>query len=117
MSTTPAPPTLTLPRYHVWVAPEPDADPAYVGVVTVRNVDQLTAETQSKALGIRIKEQPFHLTNLWLWAALVRTGQTSEKFHALVKVMEYRPINDDAPELEGVDDEDPTGGAQPHSTG
>lgn len=109
-------PTLTRPRYHVWLAEDPEADPTYVGVVTVRNVDQLTAETQAKGLGIRIKEQPFHLTNLWLWAALVRTGQTTARFPELVKQMEYRPVEDDAAELEGEDDQDPTVGAQGPNT-
>lgn len=116
MTTDPTPPRLTLPRYHVWLATEPAADPAYVGVVTVRNIDQLTAETQSKGLGIRLKEQPFHLTNLWLWAALTRQGLTTDRFHALVQHMEYRPVDDT--ELEGgEDDEDPTDGAETLNTG
>ncbi len=115
--TNPTPPTLNLPRYHVWMLdPEGSADPRYVGIITVRNVDQLTAESQAKALSIRPKEQPWHLTNLWIWAAMVREGHTSERFHALVKMMEWQPIKDSELEEE-VDDEDPTVGAEDHSIG
>jgi hypothetical protein len=112
--TTAPPPTLSRPQYHVWMTPDLtpdlDADPPYVGVVTIRNVDQLTAETQAKALNIKLTDN-FHLTNLWIWAAMVREEQTTARFHDFIKRMEYRPVDKDQPA-----EPDPTFGGQAPST-
>lgn len=110
MTASPAP---IRPRYNVWLAPADDLDapPEYVGEVEVRNVDQLTAETQAKALGIN-RDQLFHLTNLWIWAAMVRTGQTADKFHPFTRRVEYVPVDDKGAEPA----EDPTNGAPGPST-
>lgn len=96
MTDTPPPP-LKRPRFHVYLTPaeDPEGDPEYVGMVTVTNQDQLTAESQAKGLGIRAKDEPFHLTNLWIWCAMVRRGDTSDKFRPFTKVMEYRPVDDE----------------------
>lgn len=104
MTTTPA---LSRPSFHVWMGTDPDDDaPEYVGVVTVTNADQLTAETQAKGLGIPDpRATPFRLTNLWLWAAMVRKGLTADKFQPFTQRLEYRPVEEEeAPE-------DPTDGA------
>ncbi len=95
MTTITTPPTLERPSYHVWMASEPGGDPVYHGVVTILNADQLTAETQAKGLGIKPQEQPFHLTNLWIWAAMVRTNATTERFRPFTQLVEYRPVKDD----------------------
>lgn len=110
-----APPKLDRPAFHVWVGTDPDdAAPEYVGVVTITNADQLTAETQAKGLGLRdIKAAPMHYTNLWIWAAMVRRQLTADKFQVFTKRMEYRPVKEqeDSPGAE-----DPTDGGQGLST-
>lgn len=108
------PPALDRPMFHVWIGEGPD-DPApdYVGVVTVTNADQLMAETQAKAVGIRDpKSSPFHLTNLWLWCAMVRREMTSDKFKPFTARVEYRPVT----EQEDAQGEGPTDGAQGPNT-
>lgn len=108
-----APPDLDRPAYHVWIGEGPeDEAPTYVGLVTVTNADQLTAETQSRALGLHdMKAQPLHFTALWIWAACVRRGITTSKFRPFCQVMDYRPV--DKPK---ADPEGPTDGAQGPST-
>jgi hypothetical protein len=118
---SPDAPTFTRPRFHVWMLP-PDTDPAdaddtdpeYVGVVTITNQDQLMAETQAKGLGVS-RESAFHLTNLWLWAAMVRRKRTEDKFRTFTARMEYRPVDDDTEA--GEDTEDPSRTAQGPNTG
>lgn len=116
------PPTLDRPRFHVWMTPEgqdPNAtEPEYVGEVTILNQDQLTAETQGRANGVPdAKAAPFHLTNLWIWAAMVRLDLTRDKFPVFVRRMEYRPVEaDTAPEDLEADDLDPTTTAGAPST-
>ena len=115
MTTTPDAPRLDRPRFHVWVGEGPDDDaPAYVGAVTITNADQLTAEIQARGLGLQdMKGTPFHTTNLWIWAAMVRKGLTSDKFKPFTARMEYRPVDEDD-QLEP--DADPTNGAPGPST-
>jgi hypothetical protein len=50
--------------------------------VVVLTVDQLRAELEAGQLGLPLAfdAAPTHHTALWLWAALVRTGVTDEKF-------------------------------------
>lgn len=112
---TDTPPPLPRLKFHVWLSPDddPNATPDYFGVVEVRNVDQLTAETQAKGLGINQKEDQFHLTNLWIWAAMVRTEDTRARFPQFVKLMEYRPV--EKPKA-GEDDPDPSTTDQVPST-
>lgn len=103
-------PALDRPRFHVWMGEDPeDPAPDYVGVVTITNADQLTAETQAKGLGIDAKAHPFRLTNLWLWCAMVRRGLTSDKFPVFTNRCEYRPL--EADQAEAASAEDPTVGA------
>ena len=106
-------PALDRPRFHVWIGEDPeDEAPEYMGVVTVTNADQLTAETQARGLGLHnLRDTPFHLTNLWLWAAAVRRGLTTDKFKPFTARLEYRPVED-----EGEDQADPTHGAPGPST-
>lgn len=115
MTTTDNTPALDRPAFHVWIGEDPDDDhPDYVGVVTVTNADQLTAETQAKGLGIRDpRSTPFHLTNLWLWAACVRRGLTEDRFQVFTNRLEYRPVEDQ----EEAEAEGPTDGAQGPNTG
>lgn len=77
------PHTIKRPAFWVLIAPEgtdPDTitdDEATTMHVVVNSQDQLRAELEAPAAGLRkIKDQPFHLTALWLWAAMARTGQT-----------------------------------------
>jgi len=101
MTTTPppTPPLLSRPTFHVWLVADdqdPDTtDPAYVGLVAVTNQDQLVAELQARKVGVpNVRETPFHLTNLWLWAACVRRGLTSARFQEFARRMEYQPTKD-----------------------
>lgn len=96
---------MDLPRYHVWLADD-DGEHRYVGEVTIRNVDQLTAETQAKAVNVNMRTQPFHLTNLWLWAACVRLEETDLRFRPFTERLEWTKVGEDG---EGeVPEVDPT---------
>jgi hypothetical protein len=83
------PPTLSRPTYHVWIAPAdtdhdtlPESELVY-RLVRVSAGDQLRAELEAKRLHLgSAKDSPMHLTVLWLWAALVRTGGFDGTFAA-----------------------------------
>jgi hypothetical protein len=100
-------------RFHVWLTPHEDGptgpgEPVYQGVVDVRNVDQLRAENAARSVGVtRIKDQPFHLTNLWIWQACIRLGLTDDRFDVFTSRLDYDPIKADQED----DDQDPT---RPH---
>jgi hypothetical protein len=117
MTTDTPPPAkaLDLPRYHVWLAEE-DQDHRYVGVVTVRNVDQLTAEKQAKPLRIDVQTEGFHLTNLWIWAACIRLEETTLKFKPFTEALEWSKVKDDE-DQEAEEGVDPTTTGQGVSTG
>lgn len=78
MTETRTPPKLHRPAFHVWMLPE--EDPTYHHV-TINHADQLRAELESKSQGLgKPQDTPMHLTALWLWAALVRTGRYEQNF-------------------------------------
>ena len=88
MTETRTPPKLTRPAFHVWLLPEnvdedqADAQAVYHHVI-VNHADQLRAELQARQEGLtKPQDTPMHLTSLWLWAAMVRTGAYSDKFRA-----------------------------------
>jgi hypothetical protein len=78
MTTTPH---LKRPAYHVWLAPEgidPDTaadDELAHHHVVVHHADQLRAELEAAKLKLDARKHPMHVSSLWLWAALVRTGR------------------------------------------
>lgn len=113
-------PKLDRPRFHVYLVPDgadPDtADPEYVAAVTITNRDQLVAENQSRANGVDARNQPFHVTNLWIWAACVRLGLTADKFQPFTRRLEYAPIKPDAMDPAG-DEPDPTLPDPDHNSG
>lgn len=115
MPNTPPPPTLDRPTFHVWYGSDPsDPEPEYRGVVAITNADQLTAEVQGRSKGLTdMKSQPMRVTNLWLWAAMVRMGWTEDRFDVFTNRVEYRPVKDteEAPDPEG-----PTVGAEGPNT-
>jgi hypothetical protein len=90
---TRTPPKLTRPTYHVWMLPEhgQDSDTELTDdqlaeqleyqYVVVNHADQLRAELEAKRQGLgKPQDTPMHLTSLWLWASLVRTGRYDGKF-------------------------------------
>lgn len=93
-------PTIKRPAFWVLLAP-PDTDPATITDddaatvhVLVTAGDQLRAELEAGQLGLREagRHTPFHLTALWLWAALVRTGEVSYKFPEFKqRLLAYEP--------------------------
>jgi hypothetical protein len=87
--------------------PETIPDPIYVGVVTITHGDQLRAELEGKRHGLEsMKDAPLHYTTIWVWAAMVRTGDYADKFGAFKAhgLAELQPV-----EQEGGDQEaDPT---------
>lgn len=111
--------------YHVWLAPAelPDGvtdalelpdDALEYHHVLVGNGDQLRAELEANQLRIKPVDNPMHLTNLWLWAALVRTGVVDSKFRdfkASGRLVNYDPDRDrDQPHTDPdaeLDDLDP----------
>lgn len=104
--------SLKRPEFHVWLTPAdtPDADieDHYLGVIQVTNQDQLVGEVQARPNGItKPGDQPFAMTNLWLWAALVRLGHTAEKYQAVSQRLEYRPLDKSEKEA-GEAEADPT---------
>lgn len=77
------PPKIKRLSYHVWMAPadtpaaELDAltdDELHYHHVVVSNGDQLRAELEGNKLKVGGRDNPMHMTNLWLWAAMARTG-------------------------------------------
>jgi hypothetical protein len=103
-------------EFHVWIAPELGAEPEYVGEIPILNQDQLRAELEGPRHGLtNLREQPFHLTNLWIWAACVRLKLTELRFQDFKMVMEYDK-EDDQPGADAADEPDPTSGARDHST-
>jgi hypothetical protein len=109
------PPTLKRPAYHVWVVPDgadPDTvedDALELHHVIVNHGDQLRAELEANKLGLAKAgtATPMHLTALWIWAALVRTGRFDDKFQAFKsRCIAYDPDRDrDQPHTD--DDADP----------
>lgn len=70
---------LTAITYRVYMDPEDQTDALAEPVVydvEVRPVDQLKAELEGKRIGVTLDDK-MHLTYLWAWAAMVRTGQVS----------------------------------------
>lgn len=82
------PPTLKRPAYHVWLAPDgvnPDdvpVDDLEYHHVLVHHADQLKAELEAGKVGLAKggTGTPMHLTALWIWANLTRTGRFTGKF-------------------------------------
>lgn len=94
-------------QFHVWITPHDDLDgePVYQGIVEVRNQDQLVAENQARSAGVpNVKAAPFHLTNLWIWAACVRLGLTEDKFQVFTHRLDYDAVKD----AQGDPEPDPT---------
>lgn len=57
-------------RFNVYLSGRDE--PVYVEVT---HQDQLRAETAMAATGTDYRMHPLHLTDAWLWAALLRTGE------------------------------------------
>lgn len=107
------PPSIKRPAYHVWVAPEgvdPDTatdDQLDYHHVVIHSADQLRAELEAKRHGIDQRANPMHVTVLWLWAAMVRTGDYADKFAAFkTACVSYDP-DTDRPGPHTKDDADP----------
>jgi hypothetical protein len=79
MTTTPK---LTPERFHVYLSdPEaPEADPEG-HTITVVWADQLRGELEGSKRRITSK-MPMHLATVWVWAAMVRLGLTSDRYEA-----------------------------------
>lgn len=112
MTTTP--PQLRRPQFHVWMHPDTDepteVEAVYHGIVTIRHSDQLRAELESAKLGLPSpKVAPMMLTTVWVWAAMVRTGDYKDRFPKFrhEDLAELQPVDRDDDEQEG-DAEDPT---------
>lgn len=97
------PPTMKRLAYHVWLAPEGhDGDPLALPDdqleyhhVLVGNADQLRAELEAGRLKLKQQDNPMHLTNLWLWSALVRTKVVNVKFQEFKsRLVSYDPDKD-----------------------
>lgn len=99
----PPTPVLKRPAFHAWLAPEgtdpatdvPDDQLAYHHVV-IHHADQLRAELEmSKAGFSNPTKAPMHMSAMWLWAALTRTGRypgTWQSFKA--ELVAYEPDKD-----------------------
>lgn len=117
------PPKMKRLAYHAWLAPEGhEGDPLELPedqleyhYVLIGNGDQLRAELEANQLRLKARENPMHLTNLWLWAALVRMGVVDLKFQAFkARLVSYdpdtsrdQPHTDPDADLDGLDP-DPT---------
>lgn len=77
-------PRIKRPSFYVLMAPE-GSDPNTVTDdectthhVLVHGGDQLRAELEAGKQGIKSpKDAPMHITMMWLWAAMARTGATT----------------------------------------
>jgi hypothetical protein len=102
--TTPTP-HLKRPAYHAWVAPEgtdPDTatdDQLEYHHIVVHHADQLRAELEASKQRLDPRKHPMHLSSLWLWAALVRTGRFDAGYPEFKRALiAYDPDQDrDAP--------------------
>lgn len=94
-----AAPLLKRPIYHVWLERD-GAEPDYHRVV-VNGTDQLRAELEGRKLGlVKLEQAPMHLTALWLWASLTRTGSIDLAFPAFRDaLLSFDPAKDDDGEL------------------
>lgn len=111
--TTTTPPQLKRLAYHAWVAPEgidpdtaDDQELEYFHVV-VTNADQLRAERESARLKLDPRRSPMHLTNLWMWCSMVRTGRYSGSFEEWkTALVSYDPDRDrDSPHTDDLEDQ------------
>lgn len=100
--TNPTPPKLHRRTYWVWMnTPATDTEPAGVAEavpVEVRYADQLRGELEVAKQGLSMANAPMHVATVWIWCAMVRTGQYGDKFLAFK--------NTDLAELEPVADPD-----------
>ncbi len=111
------PPTLKRPAYYVWINPTDDDDPPDDALechhVVVHHADQLRAELEAGKQGLAKggTGTPMHLTALWLWANLTRTGRYGGSFREFkTDCVAYDPDTDrDEPHTDpdpGTDDLD-----------
>lgn len=99
-----SPPPLKPERFHVYLS-DPDGDPEAepeAHTVTVIWADQLRGELEGAKRGISSK-RPMHLATLWVWAALVRTGATTDRYDTFVP--RVLAIVDDKGEASTADDD------------
>lgn len=112
MTTSPTPPKLRRLRFHVWTAPE-GTDPADIddaaadyALVLVTHADQLRAEVMASQRNVDMRRQPMALTSLWLWCAMARAGQATDKYDTFRnRLLSYDPV-DDPTELDDDEDSD-----------
>lgn len=113
MTTTPTP-VLKRPAYHAWIAPEGiDPDTAtdeqleYHHVV-VNHADQLRAELEANRHKLDARKHPMHVSSLWLWAAMVRTGDYDASYPEFKRALvAYDPDKDrPAPHTDDGDGDD-----------
>lgn len=125
MPTTPTTVKIKRPAFHVWLDPREDLGPNSPDLddseleyhhVLVNNGDMLRAELEAGKLGVKPREAPQHLSTMWLWAALVRTGVYGGKFQAFkLACITYEPDQDRTQPMDSDDaeldelDEHPTG--------
>jgi hypothetical protein len=120
---TSTPPKMNRPQYHVWMNPTPREDgalqdPEYLGVVTITHGDQLRGELEGARQGLGdMKSAPMHYTTIWVWAAMVRTGQYAGKFGQFKAddLAELQPIKEPDDDQDGAD-VDPTEALSPASS-
>lgn len=123
-ATTPTP-RLTRNRFHLFAnTDDPDAEPTYVATLAITNADQLLAEKQAKGLGIQVPKKDdrgmthgdsFQFSALWVWAAAVRTGRTTDKFKDFTDAFQWEGVEED--DDQGEAEADPTFGEPGASTG
>jgi hypothetical protein len=114
MPTPTSRPVLKRPAYHVWVAPtgtDPDTateDELDYHHVVVHHADQLRAELEASKLKLDARKFPMHLSSLWLWASMVRTGAFDATYAEFKRAMvAYDPDKDrDAPHTADDDERD-----------
>lgn len=95
------PPKMKRLAFHTWLVPADyqgdnpmmlaDDELEYHHVL-ISNGDQLRAELEAGKLRIKQQDNPMHLTNLWLWAALVRMKVVDVPFQAFKqRLVSYDP--------------------------
>jgi hypothetical protein len=101
---------LQRPTYLVEVLPDPDATEGVVYTVKVTYGDQMRAELEANKNMVTLKDAPFALTGLWVWAAMARQGWTDKRwqeFSPLLAVVQSVKAPD-VPEGEADPSLDPT---------
>lgn len=87
--------SIRIPTFDVLLSAPTDDDPEATTEHRVRvlNGDQLRAELEAPKHRLTLQDQPMHMTTMWIWAAMVRTGEVVDDFRTFKpRVLAYDQV-------------------------